>query len=176
LSSSNYDKDNDENYLFMIDPCIFENNVQNASLPIDQSVHDSDTDSNFVFRIDPGILSDDVYPPVNNTVNNTIVVNSSTPIEHLFTIEPDVLTYDLITPGCTDNFTVDDCNFIFTIEPDVLTDEFVIPADSYNNLTVFNSLRNIRMKYAQNVIVSHINVNSLRKKFDEIKFILDNGY
>jgi len=87
-----------------------------------------------------------------------------------------VLTYDLITPGCTDNFTLDDCNFIFTIEPDVLTDEFVIPADSYNNLTVFNSLRNIRMKYAQNVIVSHINVNSLRKKFDEIKFILDNGY
>lgn len=41
---------------------------------------------------------------------------------------------------------------------------------------IYNDIKSYRAKFAKNVIIAHLNVNSLRNKFDEIKYILTNGY
>ena len=41
---------------------------------------------------------------------------------------------------------------------------------------LYDEVKSYRSKFAKNIICAHLNVNSIRNKFDEIKYILNNGY
>jgi len=70
---------------------------------------------------------------------------------------------------------IENDNFIFMIDPNIFVNEISLCHDDVVD-TPFPAVNNIRLKYAKNVIFSHINVNSLRRKFDEMRCLLDNGY
>ena len=47
---------------------------------------------------------------------------------------------------------------------------------SHGGIHVYTDLKMLKAQYPKNIICSHLNVNGLRSKVDEIKYILQNGY
>ena len=69
----------------------------------------------------------------------------------------------------------EDINYLFSIDTNIFVDDVQIP-NCAEYESPYNNVKEIRFKYPRNVMISHINVNSLRNKFDELRYMLDNGY
>jgi len=104
-------------------------------------------------------LISNVHAHNNANGANSVSIN----YDFNMTIDPPITIYD-------------DCNYLLAIDPDLFIDNLQIPYNYGYDRSLYNPVKEIRLKFATNVIISHINVNSVRNKFDEIRYMLGNGF
>ena len=150
-------------------------NVLNTTIH-NPNIHD-ENNSNCIFMIDPSIFSNDLSHCDLTTCKTTFYDENDS--NYIFMIDTNIFVDDIgncnmissNSSFCDEN----DSNYIFMIDTSLFVDDYPPPDVTVNN-SPFNAVKDIRLKYARNIIISHINVNSLRRKFDELSCLLQNAY